>query len=164
MDSEPQVEPEPTAADLDPVNLHRRLSKVEGRQHAADWSGRRLVRRAIGLVIVITLVAAAGVYRVEHLAAAQTEEQIDRQVEACQSANEFRRLFRGYLGTVGAGPAVKVTALDGFAELDPATQDYVRRLAEAAAASATAARKVRDEYVDRFPIRDCVALRRTLTR
>lgn len=126
-------------------------------------SRRRLVRRCVALIIAIAAVASFGLWRAESAVDRLRDESIDRQVAQCQSANEFRRLFRGYLATQGEGlDPETVTNLDGFDALPPATQDYVRRLAEAAATSAEAARQVRDEYVARFPLQNCDQLRATL--
>lgn len=124
---------------------------------------RRLSRRFALLAVALAAVASFGAYRAQSATNTLRVESIDRQVTQCQSANEFRRLFRGYLATQGQGlDPDTVTSLDGFDALPTATQEYVRRLATAAATSAEAARQVRDEYVARFPLQNCDKLRATL--
>lgn len=132
----------------------------------------RLVRRALVLVVLVAAVGSFGTWRAETAADSATDavnrigaESIDRQVAQCTSANEFRRLFRGYLEAQGNGVNPDdITELDGFDALTPAAQEYVRALAALVASNAANARQVRDDYVAKFPLQDCKALRRTLER
>lgn len=155
-----------------------RTTRLERRDLERDVAGSKLRRNAIIIVVVVTLLASFGTWRAEtasdkataaaeRAAATATQivvESIDRQVTQCQSSNEFRRLFRGYLAKQSTGISVdQVVELPGFDDLPPGTQQFVRTLAEFAQLSAANARKVREEYVNKFPTQDCVKLRRTLT-
>lgn len=156
----------------------RRLDHLEERDRQRDSAGRRLVRNGALLILLVTVVGSFGTYRAEHAghkaeAAADDAkgaanlvrtEAIDRQVAACTSTNEFRRLFRDYLDTqaVGVGSAEAITKLPGFTDLDAPTQEYLRSLVALIDAGATDAQKVRDEYVENFPLADCQKLRRDL--
>lgn len=88
---------------------------------------------------------------------------IDDAVARCQSSNEFRDLFRGYLETQANGfRAEEVTALPGYNDLDPNTRQFVDALAQASEASALDAEAVRKAYVEGFPIQDCDKVRKEL--
>lgn len=147
-----------------------RVATLEARDLARDRSGRRLVHRAMAVVLLVVAIAAFGTWRAEQAsnrseAASKRvgDESIERQAAACGSTNEFRRLFRGYLDDQAAGvDAASAVSLAGFDALDPATKAYVRSLVALVNDGALDAAQARDEYVRRFPLVDCEALRRDL--
>lgn len=138
---------------------------------------RQVVRRAVVVVLVVTAIASYAAWRAQAAGDKATEaahnaeragdaivsESIARQVAQCESANEFRRLFRGYLATQAEQvTADQAVALPGFDALDAASQEFVRALAALIEVGATNAAKVREEYVAKFPLTDCAKLRRDL--
>lgn len=143
----------------DPLTLDQRVARLERRDAASDQAGRRLLHRAVLVIVAVAMVAAFGTWRAEHAVAGLTEETHDRLVRQCEQANEFRLLFREYLRTQGAG-ADPQTALElpGYTALDPATRDYVRALVEVLDLSRDGAARLRREYVRKFPLQDCSAI------
>lgn len=157
-----------------------RFARLERRDLARDTSGRQLRRRAIWIVAIVVMISSFGTFRAEtasdkattaakkatDTAARVVRESIDRQVAQCTSANEFRRLFRGYLETQADGESAVdiVTGLPGYEALDPVTKEYVQSLAALLDVNGANAAEVRKEYVANFPIQDCKKLRRTLVK
>lgn len=165
-------------AELAQMSPEERFVRLERRDLASQQAGRTLRSRAIVIVVAVVAISSFGTWRAEsasdkatHAAEKATDaaarvvrESIDRQVAQCTSANEFRRLFRGYLDTqAGNGSAVEVvTSLAGFEALDPVTQEYIRSVAVLLDTNAANAAEVRKEYVKNFPLQDCKKLRTRL--
>lgn len=88
---------------------------------------------------------------------------IDDAVARCESSNEFRDLFRGYLETQASGFTVEdVTGLPGYNDLDPNTRQFVYTLAAASAAGAADAERIRQAYIEGFPIQNCKKVRKDM--
>lgn len=167
------------AADPRPPTIEERVTELERARTASNAAGRRLVRNAVIVVVLVTGVASFGAWRAQRAgtdatraaagaiatAKAQRAEQINRQVDSCRSTNEFRRLFTEYLTkTSGTTSPDALRSLPGYDELDQATRTYVDSLVAILNTGAADTAKLRAVYVARFPQVDCAALRAKLER
>jgi hypothetical protein len=125
----------------------QRIERLERRDSMRDESGRSWLSRGIVIVVVITIVTSIGLQRAQHAAhqserasaeaqsaSAEVEDlfrRIDRvtaqrEVDACETRNAFRRFVRGLLEDLQAEPETALIVEERL-----------------------------DEYNERFPVIEC---------
>lgn len=102
--------------------------------------------------------------RTYDLARGLAQENVDRQVAACLTANSSRFATQQVLDQVAAGtPPTDFSEVRGFSRLDPALQTYLYNLS-GATNGASAIKVVADGYRLSNPQQDCKALHAKLDK
>lgn len=122
------------------------------------------------VVVVVAVVVGAAVLTVQ--ANRQRQQGIDSQVSSCKNQADFRTTFEAVLTSIahpparppGSAPAVDFSKVPGFSKLDPDQQSYLRNLTRFLSTPTpnTTVAEILADYMKRFPIPDCVALKRQL--
>lgn len=124
---------------------------------------RRRGRRFAAWLAVITLVTGLGMLRTEAVVQQIRREAINRQVDACNRSNEFRIAYADdLLRRATPLDLAAAQALPEYQALPVDVRPIVDLFLTTIAADRADAAEVRRQFLAKFPIVDCDALRRSL--
>lgn len=124
---------------------------------------RRIGRELAAWLLAITVVLTAGMFAVENTADRVQRESVERQVNACESANEFRTFLRDDYARRGRPLNVEaIRSAPEYLALPADVRPFVDALIQALADQRAQAAEQGEDYSEQFPIIDCAALERSL--